>query len=314
MHDAFEGSARCLELSVTTPRGASSRTRKVGAGFRALLTPAPSSKLLIWHAGLLSLVPALDRAGAQTILFLHGVEAWAPLRHLPTRFLERVDLFLTNSYFTWERFLLLHPELADRQHRAIPLGVGEPAPTSSPGEPPTAVMISRLVRSEDYKGHRQVIRVWSRLREEIADARLVIVGDGDLRPQLETLARDEGLSDVVEFTGYVSEEDKIKQLTRARCLVLPSEGEGFGIVYIEAMRLGRPCLVSTRDAGQEVVNPPEAGLSADPDDDANLVAALARLMRPGREWDAWSRASTERYERLFTARQFQGRLVSALDG
>ena len=59
--------------------------------------------------------------------------------------------------------------------------------------------------------------------------------------------------------GQVKEDVKQDLLMRCRCLALPSRGEGFGLVYLEAMRMGRPCLVSTVDAAREVVNPPEAG-------------------------------------------------------
>src|SRR6185369_351165 len=88
--------------------------------------------------------------------------------------------------------------------------------------------------------------------------------------------------------------------------------EGFGLVYLEAMRAGRPCLVSTLDAGREVVNPPEAGLAADPADRQALAAALCRLITPGAEWDRWSEQARLRYEGQFTARHFQERLVKAV--
>ena len=93
---------------------------------------------------------------------------------------------------------------------------------------------------------------------------------------------------------------------------MPSRGEGFGLVYLEAMRWGRPCLVSTYDAGQEVVNPPEAGLSVDSSDLAQLANSLCRLLLPGAEWDSWSAGARRRYEHFYTAELFQKRLVSML--
>jgi phosphatidylinositol alpha-1,6-mannosyltransferase len=111
----------------------------------------------------------------------------------------------------------------------------------------------------------------------------------------------------------VPDAEKERLLRRARCLALPSRGEGFGLVYLEAMRLGRPCLVSSLDAGREVVNPPEAGLAADPRRPAELAAAVARLLAASDpEWRAWSAQARARYERGFTAAHFQERLVEAL--
>jgi hypothetical protein len=61
-----------------------------------------------------------------------------------------------------------------------------------------------------------------------------------------------------------------------------------------------------------VVNPPEAGLAINPDDQPALIAALQRLLTPGIEWKRWSMQARQRYERQFTARHFQKRLVEAL--
>jgi phosphatidylinositol alpha-1,6-mannosyltransferase len=111
----------------------------------------------------------------------------------------------------------------------------------------------------------------------------------------------------------VSEEEKQGMLAKSRCLALPSRGEGFGLVYLEAMRMGRPCLVSTLDAGREVVNPPEAGLAVDLDREESLVEAICELLRPGPRWDNWSANARGRYEAAFTAEHFQERLISALN-
>ncbi len=169
-----------------------------------------------------------------------------------------------------------------------------------------------MARSEDYKGHRELIGAWPEVQRRMPGAELWIAGDGDLRPDMEHLARKCGVADAVRFFGRVSEERKQELLVACRCLAMPSRGEGFGLVYLEAMRLGRPCLVSNADAGREVVNPPEAGLAADPGDPAALAAALARLLAPSAEWTRWSIQARERYEREFTAQKFQQRLADAL--
>ncbi|MCS7312722.1 MAG: glycosyltransferase family 4 protein, partial [Acidobacteria bacterium] len=169
-------------------------------------------------------------------------------------------------------------------------------------------MVSRLARREDYKGHREVIAAWPRVLKYIPEARLSIIGDGDLRPELERWARSMGLTSHIHFWGWVPEDRKEALIAESRCLVMPSRGEGFGLVYLEAMRMGRPCLVSPFDAGREVVNPPEAGLAADPQNPDELAQAVCRLLTPGPEWDRWSAQARARYESYFTARHFQERL------
>jgi glycosyltransferase involved in cell wall biosynthesis len=126
------------------------------------------------------------------------------------------------------------------------------------------------------------------------------------------MVKGQELDHRIRFFGQVSEDQKQQLLARCSCLAMPSRGEGFGLVYLEAMRMGRPCLVSTLDAGREVINPPEAGLAADPDNPQDLASAICRLITPGPEWEQWSVQARRRYEQYFTAAHFQHRLLNAL--
>jgi phosphatidylinositol alpha-1,6-mannosyltransferase len=167
-------------------------------------------------------------------------------------------------------------------------------------------------RREDYKGHRQLIAAWPRVLESVPDAELRIVGSGDLRKDLERLAAQLGLADRVRFYGNVPDDVKERLIVECRCLAMPSRGEGFGLAYIEAMRKGRPCLVSVFDAGREVVHPPEGGLAVDPDRTGELAGALAQLLS-GDAWPGRSRAAKERFEALYTAAAHRSRLLAALE-
>jgi phosphatidylinositol alpha-1,6-mannosyltransferase len=169
-------------------------------------------------------------------------------------------------------------------------------------------MISRLDAGERYKGHHEVIAAWPRVQQQVPNAQLWIVGEGDLRAELELEAADQN----IRFFGRVSEDEKQRLLETARCLVLPSRGEGFGLVYLEAMRIGRPCLVGL-DAGREVVDPPRAGLAADPNDTTALAQAMTRLLQGGADWEQMSLAARRRYAENFTAAHFQQRLLAALE-
>jgi phosphatidyl-myo-inositol dimannoside synthase len=144
------------------------------------------------------------------------------------------------------------------------------------------------------------------------DAELWIVGGGNLRPELEQLALSLNVAGRVKFFGAVPDSRRDDLLRRCRVLALPSAGEGFGLVYLEAMRMGRPCLVSTLDAGMEVVNPPEAGLSADLTDSAQTEATILRLLTAGLDWDQMAARAKARYDTHFTAAQFERRLIRSL--
>jgi phosphatidylinositol alpha-1,6-mannosyltransferase len=166
-------------------------------------------------------------------------------------------------------------------------------------------MIGRIARSEGYKGHDAVIAAWPRVLERIPGAQLRIIGPCDMHDEL--LAR---APERVEILGAVGEEEKERYLADCRVMALPSRGEGFGLVYLEAMRMGRPCIVSNVDAGREVVG--DAGLAVDPSDLAQLASALIRSLTAGPEWKTWSLAARARYESRYTEAHFRDRLLSAV--
>jgi phosphatidylinositol alpha-1,6-mannosyltransferase len=260
--------------------------------------------VLFWHLDLLRLAPLISRT-ARRVVFLHGIEAWRRPDFL-TRHLLRNASLIANSSYTAERARSALGVSAKMQ--IVHLGLGEPMTTrTEPAPTPIALMISRLDAAERYKGHHEVIHAWPRVQEQMVDAQLWIVGDGDMRSELETLAAAQS----IRFFGRVSEAEKQKLIDAARCLVLPSSGEGFGLVYLEAMRAGRPCLVGI-DAGREVVDPPVAGLSVDPANESALVDNLVNLLARGAEWEQMSAAARRRYAEHFTGSHFQTRLLSAL--
>jgi len=312
-------SAELLVYSRNNGHGAASvgaNSSRLGAIRTALHRKDGADLLLVWQIGLIKLLPFLRHDKGKIALFLHGIEAWKKQDLLTRRLTRKVDLFLSNSDYTWSRFLSHNPELSGARHQTVPLGIGEPRTNlvPPPRSRPAALMLSRLSRAEDYKGHREVIDAWPLVLRLQPEAELWIAGTGDLRAELEQMVRTRGLTGSIRFLGAISEQQKEDLLQQSRCLLMPSRGEGFGLVYLEAMRAGRPCLVSNEDAGREVVNPPQAGLAVDPRDREGLSTAINRLLSNGAEWQQWSERARSRYEADYTARQFQQRLAEALFG
>jgi len=286
---------------------------KAGAVSDALKVRGWAQRLIFWHLDLLKLLPFLGSGARRKYLFLHGVECWRPLEGFTRHLVDRIDMFLTNSEFTWNRFAEINPRWKNAPHRTVRLGVGSPeGRVEPPGRIPAAVIIGRMNAAEGYKGHRELIEAWPLVLKRISGAELWIVGGGDAAGDLKGFASAGAASGQIRFFGAVSEEEKQGLLRQSHCLVLPSRGEGFGLVYLEAMRFGRPCLSSIYDAGQEVVGPPQAGIAIDPGDTGTLAAALIRLLTPGQEWQQWSAEAQRRYESTFTAAHFQSRLLNAL--
>jgi glycosyltransferase involved in cell wall biosynthesis len=168
-------------------------------------------------------------------------------------------------------------------------------------------MVSRLLQSENYKGHRNDQawpRVLARCPRQSSGSRATGTCDGTSNGRCEPESRDPH-----PILGWVSEERKHELLTRCRCLACRAATRDSGS-YLEAMWLGRPCLVSHMDAGVEVVNPPEADW---PPTSPARKAWRRRLsaLGDGPEWAAWSDVLGWRLRTHFTAERFHERLIAS---
>jgi len=117
----------------------------------------------------------------------------------------------------------------------------------------TAICIARL---DKVKGHEILLDAWRTLLDRGRQCRLLLVGEGDLRPTLERQAKDLGIDHAVEFRGF--QRDVIPQIEQALFAILPSRVEGQGIVSIEAAARGRPSLVTDVDGSRDCVPPRHA--------------------------------------------------------
>lgn len=156
----------------------------------------------------------------------------------------------------------------------IPLGwEGEPLPPVRHGRPPTVVCVAKL-RPE--KGHDVLLDAFAAVRRNVPDARLVLVGEGELQDALEARAKSLGVHGAVHFAGMV--EDVWPHLAAADVFALASESEAYGIAIAEAMAAGLPVVASRVGGIPELVVPGASGELFDPGDRDALAAHLTRLL------------------------------------
>jgi glycosyltransferase involved in cell wall biosynthesis len=255
---------------------------------------ARAGRIVCGHLAQLPVAALATRPGACLALVAHGIEAWekpGPAENLALRFCDRVYCV---SRYTRDRLASLHPWLAPRL-RVVPnaldpalLDLPPPGPPPS-GRPPVILCVGRLRASDAYKGYDLLLRAFARLpaaafhsRPELVP-RLRFVGEGDDRPRLESLAASLRVSSRVEFSGRLSDEELRRAFADCTCFALPSTGEGFGLVYLEALAAGRPCVALRAAAVPELITP-QVGVLAEPGDPGALAAALAECLN--RFWDA----------------------------
>jgi phosphatidylinositol alpha-1,6-mannosyltransferase len=278
----------------------------------AALTLAERGDLVVvMHAHLLSCaLPALVR-GARVATVLVGIEAWKPFSPLQ-RFVLSRSTVVSISRHTVERFRAANPKDAGRPIEVCYPSVPPAEPPRESGlQPGFALMVGRMSAEERYKGHDAVLEAWPVVRAACAGARLVIVGDGDDRDRLQAGTAAAGLSAAVEFLGRV-DAARLQGLYRdARFFVMPSRNEGFGLVYLEAMRAGLPCVASPGSAA-EILEDGREGLMVAADDVKAIAAACTRLFTDRDLCARLGSAARDRVAERFEFARFRSRLRSVL--
>jgi len=156
----------------------------------------------------------------------------------------------------------------------------------------TLLCVGRLCAQ---KGQLLLVEAFARLLARGCDARLVLAGDGELRPDVEASLLRLGLADRVEITGWLSEQQVRDRILACRAVVLPSFAEGLPVVLMEALAMARP-VISTWIAGiPELVRDGENGWLVPAGDVEALEHALREaLSRPAEQLDAMGRAGAAR--------------------
>ena len=152
-----------------------------------------------------------------------------------------------------------------------------------------------------YKGYEDLLYAWRQVLHVIPRSKLVLAGEGALQRDLEKLAEKLGIAHQVRFIGWV--EDVRPILALSELFVLPSHGEHFGRVIIEAMAMGK-AVIATRAGGvPEIVVPHQTGLLVPPADPARLTEAMLDLLSHPSQSVKYGEAGRRRVEAHFSLDQ-----------
>ena len=247
---------------------------------------------LLTHPHFAKVLTALPFPAEVPVLAVtHGIETWGHLNGRLLAGLKRCRGCLPVSEFT--RQVMLQEGGFDPQRLiTVPDTFRENAFSPGPKpdyllqrhgltkEQPLLFTVGRLAASESYKGQDRVIAALPAIRRVFPEARYLIAGSGDDAERLRQCAAAHGQTEAVIFAGYVPEHELADYYRLCDAFVMPSTGEGFGIVYLEALASGKPCIVGNRDASPEALGHGRLGLVVDPlSTDAIAEAVLTLLNR-----------------------------------
>jgi phosphatidyl-myo-inositol dimannoside synthase len=303
---------RTLPCGVRQLHPPKNRLTYILAALRAARSHGPFDVVFCGHLFMAPLGAAIAKLiRAPLWIQVHGFEAWRELSMLHRRSVEMAAVVTSVSRYTRQR-LLKWVGVEPSQVKVLPNTVGE---RFRPGPKPRHLLacyglheaqvlmtVSRLTKWDRYKGHDRVIRALPHVLSQHPNAVYVVVGEGDDRGRLEAVAAELGMSHKVRFTGAVTPEELPAHFQLADVFVMPSTGEGFGIVFLEAMACGVPVIGGNGDGSRDALCGSALAAAVEPDNCEELVAAIhIALSKPLPQSDHTERFKLQHFEEHLNA-------------
>ena len=276
-----------------TTEAASGRLRYLWTAARTALVAGGFDLVICGHINLLPVATAISlRHRCPLLLIIYGIDAWSRHKSAAVNWLVgKVDGVVAISKVTAGRFqewtgiqpdrTFILPNAVDIKAYGAKAKNEKLLERYGLTEKTVLMTMGRLSAHERYKGMDEIMEAMPALLQRRPDLAYLIAGDGDDRPRLERKSRALGLADKVVFAGFIPECDKADYYRLADVFAMPSRGEGFGFVFLEAMACGIPVVASTVDGSREAVRDGQLGVVVDPDDRDGLVAGIiTALSRP----------------------------------
>jgi len=220
-------------------------------------------------------------SGAPYVVFIYGLDVWQELTPLRKWTLRNADRIISISRFTAQQAIQINGVAPDRirvLYNCLDPTLDQSSKRSQTRTELSMLTVARMHPLDQYKGHAYVIRAMPYLRARFPNLVYDVVGDGPGRTDLQRLAAEVGVAEAVRFHGLVSEEALVRYYANADVFIMPSTGEGFGFVFLEAMAQGTPAIGGNRDATPEVIIDGETGFLVDPNSIESIVNAVSRLL------------------------------------
>ena len=294
---ALYGNRNTADENVYFPQTKYTGFRKNRVAFVAgsFFTGRRSDIVLMSHVNLLlpGVLVKLFKPKLKLVLIAHGIEVWRPFPGWKRWMLGKTDLILPVSHFTKDKMKELYglPETKfSVMNNCLDPFLEQPllqgrAPSllkryGLDNESRLLLTVSRMADTEQYKGYDRVLESMPALILHYPKLRYMLVGKYDHveKQRLDAIIDKLGLRDRVIFTGFVPDPEMGLHFKLADVFIMPSEKEGFGIVFIEAMFYGLPVIAGNKDGSVDALCNGELGTIIDPDNLNEISDAIKTIL------------------------------------
>lgn len=262
--------------------------RSIGAGRK-------SGTVILSHINLLLVGYLIKKINpsVKLIMLAHGIEVWQSLPAWKKRMLNKCDMILPVSNFTKQRMIELHklppekftvlnncldPFLQKTNSTEKNAGLMKRYGLSATDK--VLLTVARVAATEQYKGYDKILHCLPALLPTYPSLKYLIVGkyDEKEKQRLTEIINTHNLHNHVVITGFVKNEELQAHYNLADVFVMPSEKEGFGIVFIEAMFYGKPVIAGNKDGSTDALADGKLGVLVNPESENEITAALLQIL------------------------------------
>lgn len=220
----------------------------------------------------------------------HGLEVWNIENNAIILALQKADKIISVSNYT-RQHLLKHKNIDSDKIVILPNTFDSnkfkinPKPTyllnryNLTNEQPVILTVTRMGSMAKYKGYDQILHALVKVRLHVPNVHFILAGKGDDIPRIKILVTSLNLEDCVTIAGFVPDEELCAYYNLCDVFALPSKGEGFGIVYLEALACGKPVLGGNQDGSVDPLAEGKLGCLVNPDNVEEIADNLIQILQ-----------------------------------
>ena len=227
------------------------------------------------------------------VLFAHGIEIWKPLSSFKKKMLLKCDKVWAVSHFTKNKITELGYVMRDKSivlNNCLDPFLQKENNNNRSGELLSRyglakenfilLTLTRLNSDEKYKGYDKVLQSLQTLIKEYPELRYLVIGkyDNEEKVRMDKMIDSMNLNQVVVFAGYIPEEELSAHYNLADLYIMPSLGEGFGIVFIEAMYNNVPVIAGNKDGSVDALLNGKLGILVNPYEQEEITSAIKKVI------------------------------------